>query len=103
MALVACFFKLGVPTLSFAVSPSLKNLIQYFQDEIYDGDVILHNDVYTGNQNNDWGIYKPIFHQGNLLAWTVAKGHMADTGGGTAGGYNPIVSGSGKNRSELPL
>jgi N-methylhydantoinase B len=33
--------------------------------DLYDGDVILHNDVYSGgNQNADVGVFLPIFHEG---------------------------------------
>ena len=52
--------------------------------------MILHNDVYTGgNQNADVGVYMPVFHGGELVAWLASKGHVADIGGMTAGGYDP--------------
>ena len=52
--------------------------------------MILHNDVFTGgNQNADVGVYMPVFHEGELVAWTASKGHVADIGGMTAGGYDP--------------
>jgi N-methylhydantoinase B/oxoprolinase/acetone carboxylase alpha subunit len=31
----------------------------------------------------------PIFSGGKLLAWSASKGHVADIGGMTAGGYDP--------------
>ncbi len=76
--------------IAFGAQPPLKYIIDYFGDDIHEGDVILHNDVYTGgNQNADTGIYIPIFHEGVLVGWTAAKGHLADVGGMTAGGYDP--------------
>src|SRR3954467_3063018 len=34
--------------------PPLQRIIEYFGDDLHDGDVILHNDVYSGgNQNAD--------------------------------------------------
>ena len=52
--------------------------------------MILHNDVYTGgNQNADVGVFVPVFHDGALVGWTASKGHVADIGGMTAGGYDP--------------
>jgi N-methylhydantoinase B len=64
--------------------------VKYFGDEIYEGDVIFHNDVFSmGNQNNDVAVYKPIFFEGELIAWSACKGHQADIGGAVAGGYNP--------------
>jgi N-methylhydantoinase B len=70
--------------------PPLQRIIEYFGDDLADGDVILHNDVFSGgNQNADVGVFMPIFRDGELVAWTAAKGHVADIGGMTAGGYDP--------------
>jgi N-methylhydantoinase B len=76
--------------LGFALMPSLKFIIGYFGDDLHPGDVILHNDVYSeGNQLADVGVYKPIFFEGELVAWAAAKGHQADIGGSAPGAYNP--------------
>ncbi|MBM7280063.1 hydantoinase B/oxoprolinase family protein [Gordonia rubripertincta] len=76
--------------IAFGAHPSLEYIIEYFGDDVHDGDVIIHNDVYHGgNQNADTGIYMPVFAEGQLVGWTAAKGHLADIGGMTAGGYNP--------------
>src|SRR5262245_44518022 len=70
--------------------PPLPYIVARFEGDLHDGDVILHNDVYTGgNQNADVGVYVPVFHGGELVAWLAAKGHVADIGGMTAGGYDP--------------
>lgn len=70
--------------------PPLPFIMERFAGDLHDGDVILHNDVFTGgNQNADVGVYMPVFHDGALVAWTASKGHMADIGGMTAGGYDP--------------
>jgi N-methylhydantoinase B len=70
--------------------PPLPYILERFEDDLHDGDVILHNDVYTGgNQNADVGVYMPVFHGGELVAWLASKGHVADIGGMTAGGYDP--------------
>ncbi|MGW4580278.1 hydantoinase B/oxoprolinase family protein [Rhodococcus aetherivorans] len=79
--------------IAFGAQPPLEYIIDYFGDDIAEGDVILHNDVYTGgNQNADTGVYLPIFHEGELVGWAAAKGHMADIGGMTIGGYNPSAT-----------
>lgn len=76
--------------IAFGAHPSLEYIIEYYGDDIHEGDVIIHNDVYHGgNQNADTGVYMPVFAQGRLVGWTAAKGHLADIGGMTAGGYNP--------------
>ncbi|MSP50934.1 MAG: hydantoinase B/oxoprolinase family protein [Alphaproteobacteria bacterium] len=80
----------NLPILAFSLAPVCKYIRRYFGDEIYEGDVIFHNDVFSmGNQNNDVAVYKPIFFEGRLVAWSACKGHQADIGGAVAGGYNP--------------
>src|ERR1035437_6195062 len=80
----------NLPILAFSLAPVCKYIKQYFGDEIYPGDVIFHNDVFSlGNQNNDVAAFKPVFLDGKLVAWTAVKGHQADIGGNVAGGYNP--------------
>jgi N-methylhydantoinase B len=80
----------NLPILSFSLGPVCEYIVDYFGDEIYPGDVIFHNDVFSmGNQNNDVAVYKPIFFKDKLAAWAAAKGHQADVGGAVAGGYNP--------------
>jgi N-methylhydantoinase B len=80
----------NLPILSFSLGPVCEYIVKYFGDEIYPGDVIFHNDVFSmGNQNNDVAVYKPIFLEDKLIAWSACKGHQADVGGAEAGGYNP--------------
>lgn len=79
-----------IPVLAFALQPVCQKIIEYFGEDLHPGDVILHNDVFTGgNQNADVATFKPIFSDGELFAWTAIKGHQADIGGAVAGGYNP--------------
>ena len=79
-----------IPVLAFALQPACENIVRAFGDDIHPGDVILHNDVFSGgNQNNDVAVFKPIFHGRKLLAWAACKGHQADIGGAVRGGYNP--------------
>jgi N-methylhydantoinase B len=70
--------------------PPLPYILERFAGDLHDGDVILHNDVFSGgNQNADVGVYVPVFSGGELAAWLASKGHVADIGGMTAGGYDP--------------
>ena len=79
-----------IPVLAFALQPACEHVIDFFGDDIHEGDVILHNDVFSGgNQNNDVAVFRPIFRDGALVAWAACKGHQADIGGAQAGGYNP--------------
>ncbi len=80
----------NLPILAFSLAPVCKYIRSYFGDDIHPGDVIFHNDVFSfGNQNNDVAVYKPVFFNDELVAWTAVKGHQADIGGAVAGGYNP--------------
>ena len=79
-----------IPVLAFALQPVCEYIVDYFEGDIRPGDVVLHNDVFSrGNQNADVAAFKPIFHDGELVAWAACKGHQADIGGAVAGGYNP--------------
>lgn len=80
----------NLPILSFSLGPVCKVIIAQYGDQIFPGDVIIHNDVFSmGNQNNDVAIFKPIFVDDRLMGWAAAKGHQADIGGAVQGGYNP--------------
>ncbi|MBL7190706.1 hydantoinase B/oxoprolinase family protein [bacterium] len=80
----------NLPILSFSLGPVCQEIIKSYGGDIYPGDVIIHNDVFSmGNQNNDVAIFKPIFIDDALIGWAAAKGHQADIGGAVQGGYNP--------------
>ncbi len=79
-----------IPILAFAVEPSIEYIRQYFGDNLFPGDVIIHNDPYTGgNQPADVKIVRPIFFEDKLVAFASINGHQADVGGAVAGAYNP--------------
>ncbi|MBI5445288.1 MAG: hydantoinase B/oxoprolinase family protein, partial [Deltaproteobacteria bacterium] len=79
-----------IPVLAFAVQPALRSVIDRFAGDVGPGDVIFHNDVFTGgNQLADVCVFRPIFRDSELIAWAAAKGHQADIGGAVGGGYNP--------------
>ena len=79
-----------IPVLAFALQPACEHVLRFFGDDLHPGDVILHNDVFSGgNQNNDVAVFKPIFRGKKLVAWAACKGHQADIGGAVQGGYNP--------------
>ena len=83
----------NLPILSFSLAPVCKHIRETFGDDLHDGDVIFHNDVFSlGNQLNDMAVFKPIFHEGVLVGWSAAKGHQADIGGAVQGGYNPAAT-----------
>lgn len=79
-----------IPLLAFSLQPACQHIISYYGNDLYPGDVILHNDVFSmGNQLPDIAVYMPIFYGDSLAAWAACKGHQADVGGALPGGYNP--------------
>lgn len=64
-------------------------VLDYFGDDIAQGDVIAINDPYLGGTHfPDVRIIRPIFHDGRLVAMTQANGHWADVGGPVPGSFN---------------
>ena len=79
-----------IPVLGYATTPAMRYIAEYFGDDVAEGDVVLHNDPYTGgNQLSDWKVAKPVFHAGEHVAWVVIAAHQADVGGTVPGSYNP--------------
>jgi len=59
----------------------LKSMVDAFEGNVYDGDVIVSNDPYSGNTHvGDFVTACPVFYQGEHLFWSVTKGHQLDCG-----------------------
>lgn len=82
---------IGLPAQFLGGKLSVRYLLEDIGDEIEPGDVFLHNDPYHGYNTHlpDWGFFRPVFHEGKLLFFLLARGHMMDTGGSYPGGYYP--------------
>lgn len=79
-----------IPIHLGGLMPAMKAVINYLGDDIHDGDVIYHNDpVMMGSHILDCCMYKPVFYKGQLMFWSVCKGHVTDIGGPVPAGYNP--------------
>jgi N-methylhydantoinase B len=82
-----------LPLMAFSLFPGCQYLVDFFGDDIHDGDVFIHNDVWCRNlQHADVGFYKPIFADDQLIAWAACRGHWADIGGAVRGGVNPAAT-----------
>ena len=82
----------GLPGQFLGTSFAIEAIREKFKDDLHPGDVILTNDPYHGGHNShlpDWGFIRPIFFNGELLFFTMVRGHMQDTGGSFPGGYFP--------------
>ncbi|BBE71216.1 caprolactamase subunit beta [Oharaeibacter diazotrophicus] len=79
-----------IPIHMGSLIPAMKAVARFFGDDIHEGDLVMHNDpAYSGSHILDTCVYKPVFHRGELVFWTVCKGHLTDIGGPVPAGYNP--------------
>ena len=81
----------GVPIHTGGGGFAARALIAAFGDTIIEEDAFLLSDPYVagGNHLPDWVILRPIFCDGNLVAFSCIRAHQSDIGGGAAGTYNP--------------
>src|SRR3974377_908806 len=82
----------GLPVQFLGTTFAVQDLVKEFAGNINPGDVFLTNDPYHGGHNchlPDWGYIRPIFYKGELLFFTLCRGHQMDTGGSFPGGYFP--------------
>ncbi|HZO35424.1 MAG TPA: hydantoinase B/oxoprolinase family protein [Solirubrobacteraceae bacterium] len=82
----------GLPGQFLGSAFAVRDINEKFKGNLAPGDVILTNDPYNGGHNNhlpDWGFFRPVFFEGELLFWTLARAHQQDTGGSFPGGYFP--------------
>ncbi|MEO1681007.1 MAG: hydantoinase B/oxoprolinase family protein [Pseudomonadota bacterium] len=79
-----------IPIHLGSLIPAMKAVWTYFEGDVREGDLILHNDPdYAGSHVIDTCMYWPVFYEGELVFWTVCKGHLTDIGGPVPAGYNP--------------
>ena len=70
-----------IPLHFSSLSGAVEVLTQKYQiEDIYDGDVFIANDPYTGGGSHlpDIVLLKPVFYQEKLVAYMVSTGHHAD-------------------------
>jgi N-methylhydantoinase B len=74
-----------VGTLHFTA----KAVIDAFRDDIHPGDVYMINDPYLGGTHfNDVRVVRPVFSDGELIAFAQCNGHWADIGGTVPGSFD---------------
>jgi len=78
---------LAVPAHLGATMPALKGCMDYFGDQILEGDVLASNDPYAGGSHlNDIFMFKPVFVGGRRVAFLGLILHHTDMGGRVPGG-----------------
>ncbi|SJM53192.1 hydantoinase B/oxoprolinase family protein [Gulosibacter sp. 10] len=65
-----------------------KAVREQFGEDIHPGDVFMINDPYRGGTHfNDVSFVRPIFSEGEIIAYSQNKGHWADIGGVVPGSF----------------
>ena len=83
----------GIPVHISALPIAGAAVRDYFGGDIHEGDLFALNDPYFGGSHlPDITVIRPIFHDGELLFYSVNRAHHSDVGGATHGGYNPSAS-----------
>jgi N-methylhydantoinase B/oxoprolinase/acetone carboxylase alpha subunit len=74
----------------------LSLLVRHFLDKFghfEPGDVIVHNDPYTGaTHQGDGAIFRPMFYESTLVGFSINRGHWTDIGGMAPGGWSGTAS-----------
>jgi N-methylhydantoinase B len=74
-----------VGTLHFGA----QSIIERFKDDIHPGDIFGVNDPYSGGTHfNDVRIVRPIFVDGEIIAFAMSMGHWSDMGGTVPGSFD---------------
>ena len=84
---------LGLPMFIRGMSETVKAKIEHFGKDIDPGDILLTNDAYiTGSHLNHMTFTVPIFHDGELVAFSCCMAHWPDVGGTLDGSTTDIYS-----------
>lgn len=81
----------GIPIHTGGGGFAVRALLGAFRKDMAEGDAFVLNDPFVagGNHLPDWVIARPVFVEGDLVAFTCNRAHQSDIGGGAAGTYNP--------------
>ena len=85
---------LGLPMFIRGMSDTVKTKLQHYGVENLDpGDILLTNDAYiTGSHLNHMTFTVPIFHDGEVVAFSCCMAHWPDVGGTLDGATTDIFS-----------
>jgi len=77
-----------------AASHAVRATIERHAGTLAPGDVFLANDPHNGGglHPQDVMVQRPVFHEGELVAWAVLSAHMMDVGGMVVGSFAPAAT-----------
>jgi len=82
-----------VPIHMGALSFAVQAMIEAFDGDVRNGDVIVCNDPYFGGSHlPDVTLAAPVFVDGVLTMWIANRAHQGDIGGISPGGYSPSAT-----------
>jgi len=78
---------LGLPMFIRGMSETVKAKIRHFgMENIHEGDILVTNDAYTtGSHLNHFTFTQPVFHEGEIIAFSCCMAHWQDVGGSMGG------------------
>src|SRR6202022_3797558 len=69
-----------------SVPTAMESIMRHFRDDMTPGDVFIMNDPFDGGMHlPDIFIFKPLYHEGERLAFACTVCHHTDVGGRVAG------------------
>ncbi len=79
----------GIPVFLGCLADATAAVISKFGNDLAPGDVIVHNDPFggPGTHLNDVVMTQPVFTDGQLVAFSIVKGHWAEIGGKDVGSW----------------
>ncbi|MEX2642122.1 MAG: hydantoinase B/oxoprolinase family protein [Acetobacterales bacterium] len=78
---------LSLPSHLGATMPALAGCLEEFGDDIHPGDILANNDPYSGASHlNDVFMFKPVYKDGERVAFLGLTLHHTDMGGRVPGG-----------------
>jgi len=70
-----------LPIQAMTVQRVVRSMWDFFDGEVYDGDILICNLAYLGNTHmGEPTVAAPVFFKGELMFWVTARGHMLDIG-----------------------
>jgi N-methylhydantoinase B len=84
----------GLPMLLSDIGEVVRDAFEVIgRSNFRPGDIYLSNDPYTiGTHNNNVASYLPVFEGGELIGFSVVRGHMVDLGGAVPGSRSSTLT-----------
>ncbi len=80
----------GITLFTGTFSAQVRAILARFGAAMAPGDTFLTNDAYEGGTHAcDFAIIRPLFHQGERIAFAIAVAHLLDVGGAVPGSLPP--------------